>query len=253
MLMQKIPFTDIRESITQYVRFATSSFRPFFSAEIHALELERYRSRHEDITYTPLLMKIIAAAARKYPLMNAIRSRGFLKDTIVIPDEVDICFAMEKTYRGETFVAIPIIRAVDTKSIEAIASEVGMLSRLPYEELPGIDLVLKFHRLPNRLKYSCLKLLCRSPRFFKIFFGTIGFSNLGRFGVQVASPTWINTVTFGIGCIAEKAVVVNETIGRAPILHITMGFDHSVFDGAEAGRMITEVRELIEKGDYESL
>ena len=34
-------------------------------------------------------MKIIAAASRKYPLMNAIRARGFLKDTIVVPEKLD--------------------------------------------------------------------------------------------------------------------------------------------------------------------
>lgn len=251
--MQKIPFTEIRGSIAEYVRFATSSFRPFFSTEIHAIELERYRSEHEGITYTPLLMKIIAAASRKYPLMNAIRARGFLKNTIVVPEEVDICFAMEKTYGGETFVAIPIIRDVRSKSIDAIASEIAMLSRLSYEEMPGIDLIFKFHRLPHRLKYFCLRLICRSPRHFKTFFGTIGFSNLGRFGVQVASPTWINTVTFVIGSVVEKAGVINGVVGKSPMLHITMSFDHGVFDGAEAGRMLSEVKDLIEKGDYESL
>jgi pyruvate dehydrogenase E2 component (dihydrolipoamide acetyltransferase) len=251
--MKKIPFTQIRGSIAEYVRFATSPSRPFFSTEIHAIELERYRAGHEGITYTPLLMKIIAAASRKYPLMNAIRARGFFKDTIVIPDEVDICFAMEKTYGGETFVAIPIIRDVRAKSIEAIAAEIATLSRLPYEQMPGIDLTFKFHGLPHRLKYPCLRLICRSPRHFKNFFGTIGFSNLGRFGVQIASPTWINAVTFVIGSVTEKAGVVDGAIGRMPFLHLTMSFDHSVFDGAEAGRMLSEVRELIETGNYEAL
>ncbi len=251
--MKKIPFTEIRGSIAEYVRFATSPSRPFFSTEIHAIELERYRAGHEGITYTPLLMKIIAAASRKYPLMNAIRARGFFKDTIVVPDEVDICFAMEKTYGGETFVAIPVIRDVGAKSIEAIASEIVMLSRLSYEEMPGIDMVFKFHGLPYCLKYACLRLICRSPRHFKNFFGTIGFSNLGRFGVQIASPTWINAVTFVIGSVTEKAGVVDGAIGRMPLLHITMSFDHAIFDGAEAGRILSEVRDIIEKGSYESL
>ena len=47
--------------------------------------------------------------------------------------------------------------------------------------------------------------------------------------------------------------MVNGEIGRAPSLHVTMGFDHAIFDGAEAGRMLSEVRELIEKGNYEAL
>ncbi len=213
--MKKIPFTEIRGSIAEYVRFATSPSRPFFSTEIHAIELERYRAGHEGITYTPLLMKIIAAASRKYPLMNAIRARGFFKDTIVVPDEVDICFAMEKTYGGETFVAIPVIRDVGTKSIEAIASEIVMLSRLSYEEMPGIDLVFKFHR-PSLSPQVFMPQAASAvlPVTLRIFFGTIGFSNLGRFGVQVASPTWINTVTFVIGSCCGKGRVVNGAIER---------------------------------------
>jgi pyruvate/2-oxoglutarate dehydrogenase complex dihydrolipoamide acyltransferase (E2) component len=185
--------------------------------------------------------------------MNALRARGFFKDTIVVPDAVDICFAMEKTYQGETFVAIPIIRSVNAKSIERIASEIAVLAKLPYEQMPGIDMVFKFHGLPYCLKYACLRLICRSPRHIQNFFGTMGFSNLGRFGVQIASPTWINAVTFVIGSVVEKAGVVNDGIERTPLLHVTMSFDHAIFDGAEAGRMLNEVRELIEKGDYESL
>jgi pyruvate/2-oxoglutarate dehydrogenase complex dihydrolipoamide acyltransferase (E2) component len=251
--MKKIPFTKIRGSIAEYVRFATSPSRPFFTTEINAHALEEYRARHEGITYTPLLMKIIASAVRKYPLMNAVRARGFFKNTFVVPDAVDMCFAMEKTYQGETFVAIPIIRSVNAKSIASIASEIAMLSGLPYEKMPGIDMVFKFHGLPYCLKYACLRLICRSPRHIQDFFGTVGFSNLGRFGVQIASPTWINNVTFVIGSIVEKAGVVNGGIERAPFLHVTMSFDHAIFDGAEAGRMLSEVRELIEKGNYEAL
>ena len=251
--MKTIPFTDIRGSISQYVRFAASPFRPFLSAEINALQLEQYRAGHEDITYTPLLMKIIASAASKYPLMNAIRGRGFLKDTIGIPEEVDICFAMEKTYRGETFVAIPIIRSVNKKSIQTIASEINSLSELPYEALPGNKPILLFHKLPNFLKYVLLRLSSFNPNAFKDLFGTMGFSNLGKFGIHDFYPAWVNTVVFGIGSIIVKPVVENGAIKICPVLHISMNFDHSIFDGAEAGRMLAEVRELIEKGDYDSL
>ncbi len=251
--MKKIHFTRIRGSIAEYVRFATSPARPFFTTEINAGALEEYRVRHEGITYTPLLMKILASAVRKYPLMNAVRARGFFKSTIVVPDAVDMCFAMEKTYQGETFVAIPIIRSVNTKSIESIASEIALLAGLPYEKMPGIDMVFKFHGLPYCLKYACLRLICRSPRHIQNFFGTVGFSNLGRFGVQIASPTWINNVTFVIGSVVEKAGVVNGGIERVPFLHLTMSFDHAIFDGAEAGRMLSEVSELIEKGNFEAL
>ena len=251
--MQKRALSAIRGSITQYVRLATHTFRPFLTIVARADRLERYRLEHEGITYTPLLMKVIAAAVKRHPLMNAVVSRGFFGIKIYIPDEVDICFAVEKTYRGETFVAIPVIRDLAKKSVQTIAAEIRELSALPYEKLPGIKPVLLFHKHPYFVKYAYLKFLCRFPRLFKELFGTIAFSNLGKFGIQVGSPTWINTVIFGIGGIEQKPLMVNGEIKNVPMLHITMGFDHSVFDGAEAGRMLSAVKELIENGSYDAL
>jgi pyruvate dehydrogenase E2 component (dihydrolipoamide acetyltransferase) len=251
--MRKIAFSSIRGTIAQYVRLATNVFRPFFSIEVKADRLEEYRLEHEGITYTPLLMKVIAATVKHYPLMNAVVSRGFWGIKVFVPKEVDICFAVEKTYKGETFVAVPVIRDVDKKSIQTITDEIQVISELPYEKLPGIKPVLLFHKHPYFMKYGYLKFICRFPRLFKALFGTIAFSNLGKFGVQVASPTWINTVIFGIGSIEEKPVVLNGEIKSVPILHITMGFDHAVFDGAEAGRILQTVKELIEQGNYDVL
>ena len=251
--MQKIALSRIRESIAQYVRLASHVFRPFFTIEVKADQLEKYRLEHEGITFTPLLMKVIAATARHHPLMNAVVSRRFFGIKVFVQDEVDICFAVEKTYKGETFVAVPVIRDVEKKSIQTLASEIRTMAELPYEELPGIKPVLLFHKYPYFVKFAHLKSLCRFPRVFKGLFGTIGFSNLGKFGVQVASPTWINAVTFVIGSIEEKPVIVDGEIKSMPILHVTMGFDHAVFDGAEAGRILSAFKELIENGNFDAL
>ena len=251
--MQDIILSGIRGSIAQYVRLATQVFRPFFSIEVRADQLEKYRLEHEGLTYTPLLMKAIAATVKDYPLMNAVVSRGFFGIKVLVPDEVDICFAVEKTYKGETFVAVPVIRDVEKKSIQTIASEIRTISELPYDKLPGIKPVLLFHKYPYFVKYIHLKLICRFPRLFKELFGTIAFSNLGKFGVQVASPTWVNAVTFVIGSIEEKPAIIYGGIKNMPVLHITMGFDHAVFDGAEAGRILQTFKALIENGNYDSL
>jgi len=251
--MKKVAYSGIRGSITQYVRLASRIFHPHLSIEVKAHQLGRYRLQHKDITYTPILLKIIATVAKKYPLMNGIVSRSLLRKKIFVPDEVDISIAMEKNYKGETFVAIPVVRSVNEKSIKTIASEINYLSNLPYEKLPDIKPVLFFHKLPDFWKYWSLKFICRSPRVFKLFFGTIGFSNLGKFGITIASPTWVNNIVFGIGTIEEKPIVINGEIEKAPILHITMGFNHAVIDGAMAGRILSEVKGLIENSDYSSL
>lgn len=251
--MQKINYSGIRGSIAQYVRFATRFFHPFLSIEVNAQRLVKFHSQQKDMTYTPILLKIIATAAEKYPIMNGILTRPFLRKKIFVPKEVDVSVAMEKQYKGETFVAIPIVRSVNEKSIKTIASEINYLSNLPYDQLPEIKPVLFFHKLPDFWKYWSLKFLCRFPHVFQLFFGTIGFSNLGKFGITIASPTWVNNVIFVIGTIEEKPIVVNGDIEKAPILHITMGFNHAVIDGAMAGRILSEVKSLIENSDYSAL
>ena len=251
--MQKLNYSGIRGSIAQYVRFATRFFRPFLSIEVNAHRLVEFRSQHKDITYTPILLKIIATAAEKYPIMNGILARPFLRKKIYIPEEVDISIAMEKIYKGETFVAIPIVRSVNEKSIKTIASEINYLSNLPYEKLPDIKPVLFFHKLPDFWKYWSLKLMCRSPYAFKLFFGTVGFTNLGKYRIHTVFPAWVNTIVFGIGGIEEKPVVVNGKIEIFPVLHLSLSFDHSVLDGAMAGRILSEVKSLIENSDYSSL
>lgn len=119
--------------------------------------------------------------------------------------------------------------------------------------MPDIKLVIWFHRLPDFLKYFLLKLIYYNPDVFKFFFGTIGFTNLGKFGIQDIYPAWVNTIVFGVGSVKEKPVVVNGKIEILPILHLSLSFDHSVLDGIMAGRILKEIKELIERGDYLAL
>lgn len=251
--MKKVAYSGIRGSIAQYVRLASRINPIHLSIEANAHQLESYHSQHSDITYTPILLKIIATAAEKYPIMNGILTRPFIRRKIVVPKAVDISVAMEKQYKGETFVAIPIVRSVNEKSIQTIASEIHRLSNLPYEELPDIKPVLFFHKLPDFCKYWSLKLICRSPNAFRLFFGTIGFSNLGKFGIHDFFPAWINTVVFGIGGIETKPWVVSGKIEISPVLHLSLSFNHSMLDGAMAGRILSEVKDLIENSDYSDL
>jgi len=251
--MKKLNYSGIRGTITQYVRLASRINSIHLSIKVKAHQLKNFRLQHRDVTYTPILMKIIAAAAKKYPLMNAIVSRYLFSKRIFIPEEVDISVAMEKSYKGETFVAITVVRSVNKKSIETIASEINYLSTLPYEKLPDIKPVILFHRLPDFLKYFLLKLTYYNPHVFKLFFGTIGFSNLGKFGIHDFYPAWVNTVVFGVGGVEEKPVVMNGNIEIFPILHLSLSFNHNVLDGAMAARIFSEVKDLIERGDYSSL
>ena len=51
-----------------------------------------------------------------------------------------------------------------------------------------------------------------------------------------------------MGGIALKPAVVGDQILPREILHLTIGFDHDVVDGAPAARFVRRLTELIESG-----
>jgi len=51
-----------------------------------------------------------------------------------------------------------------------------------------------------------------------------------------------------VGGISRKPAVVGDRIEPREILHLTVGFDHDVVDGAPAARFVQRLTELIEGG-----
>ena len=41
--------------------------------------------------------------------------------------------------------------------------------------------------------------------------------------------------------------MIDDAIGIRPMCHLTLGYDHRLIDGAEAGRFLTFVKERLEK------
>lgn len=137
--------------------------------------------------------------------------------------------------------------------MDAISSEIKHLSELPFHRMPNIKLIKLFNMEPEFLKYLTLRMLCQSAHLYNFFFGTIGFTNLGKFGITHFYPLWINATVFGIGSIEEKPVVRNGQITVAPILHITIAFNHRIIDGSVAAEILADVKRTIEDGNYYKL
>jgi pyruvate/2-oxoglutarate dehydrogenase complex dihydrolipoamide acyltransferase (E2) component len=185
--------------------------------------------------------------------MNAILARDIIRKKIFLPDDVDISFAMEKKHRGGNVVLIPIIRQANKKSINAISSEIKHLSELTFDAMPEIKLIKVMNRYPDFLKYLTLRIICQSVKLYNFFFGTVGVTNLGKFGITHFYPLWINATVFGIGTIEEKPVVRNGTITTAHMLYLTIAFNHRILDGSAASEILAEVKRTIEDEKFYQL
>ena len=53
----------------------------------------------------------------------------------------------------------------------------------------------------------------------------------------------------GVGAIEKRAVVIDDGIAIRPVCHVTLGYDHRLVDGADAGRFLSFIKERLEDFD----
>jgi len=162
----------------------------------------------------PFFLRAAAAALKKFPEINAALDG----DQVIFHRDINIGMAVAI----EGGLILPVIRAVDEKSILGLQKSVNDLA----------------HRARNRqLKPD------------EVSQGTFSISNYGSYGSLFATPA-INqpqSAILGLGAIHKAPVVVNDAIGIRSICYATLSFDHRIIDGALADQFMTHLKQGIEK------
>src|SRR5579883_639803 len=166
------------------------------------------------ITYTDLLVKIVAASLRDHPRLNVSWQNG----TIIQHHEIHIGLAVA-TQDG---LVVPVIHHAGILTIQQIAQARAELA----EKAQAGKL-----RLPD------------------ISNGTFTISNLGMYGVDAFNAV-INTpqaAILAVGRIAERVVPVHGQPAVQPMMTLTLTCDHRATDGARAAQFLDGVATLIEE------
>ena len=83
--------------------------------------------------------------------------------------------------------------------------------------------------------------------------GTFTITNPGIFGEQFGTPI-INqpeSAILGVGGLFKEPMVItdesgSDSIAIRSIIRLTLGFDHRIVDGADAGKFMQEVKKYLE-------
>ena len=72
--------------------------------------------------------------------------------------------------------------------------------------------------------------------------------NYGALGLDDANPiiNYPESAILGVGSMRTQPAVVDGVIVPRPLLKLIAAFDHRVCDGAEAGRYLSRLKELVE-------
>lgn len=166
------------------------------------------------LTYLPYVVKALTSALKKYPVLNT--SLDDKTDEIVQKHYYNIGIAAD-TEKG---LLVPVVKNTERKSVFEISDEInGLATKARDGKLA-----------PNEMKgASCT------------------ISNIGSAGGQWFTPV-INhpeVAILGIGRIAEKPVVKDGEIVVAPVLALSLSFDHRMIDGATAQNALNHIKRLL--------
>lgn len=190
--------------------------------EVDVTKLVASRKKYKEVaaaqgiklTFLPYVVKALTSALRKFPTLNT--SIDDATSEIVHKHYYNIGIAAD-TEKG---LLVPVVKDADRKAIFSISAEINELATKAREGKLA----------PAEMKGA-----------------TCTITNIGSAGGQWFTPV-INhpeVAILGIGRIAEKPVVVNGEIVVAPVLALSLSFDHRIIDGATAQNALNHIKRLL--------
>lgn len=190
--------------------------------EVDVTKLVANRKKFKDVaaqkgiklTFLPYVVKALTSALREFPALNT--SIDDSTSEIIHKHYYNIGIAAD-TEKG---LLVPVVKEADRKSIFTISNEINELATKAREGKLA----------PDEMKgASCT------------------ITNIGSAGGQWFTPV-INhpeVAILGIGRIADKPIVRNGEIVAAPVLALSLSFDHRIIDGATAQNALNHIKRLL--------
>jgi pyruvate/2-oxoglutarate dehydrogenase complex dihydrolipoamide acyltransferase (E2) component len=81
--------------------------------------------------------------------------------------------------------------------------------------------------------------------------GSFTITNPGVFGALFGLPviSQPQVAILGVGSIDKRVVVIDDMMAIRPMCYLTLGYDHRLIDGADAGRFLARLKERLQDFD----
>jgi pyruvate dehydrogenase E2 component (dihydrolipoamide acetyltransferase) len=227
------PLSRIRAIIAQRMAASWQSIphaHTIFKVDMTSIVRLRERDKQEfeqrngiKLTYMPFIATAAVEALRKFPIVNAAIENGGIR----YRQNVNLGIAVAL----EWGLIVPVVRQAEERSFLGLARALADLAerarskRLKPEEVAG---------------------------------STFTLTNAGIFGEEFGMPI-INqpdSAILGIGGLCKEPVVMSDaqgedTIAIRSIQRFSLGFDHRLIDGADAGKFMSEFKKALENWNRE--
>jgi 2-oxoglutarate dehydrogenase E2 component (dihydrolipoamide succinyltransferase) len=223
-----VPMTAMRKKIAEHMimsKRTSAHVHGIFEVDVTRIVKlrESMKSKFEQatgnkLTYTPFFARAVIHAIRKWPIINS----SVEGDNIHYHPTINLGIAVALDWG----LIVPVVKNAEERSfvgLQRSISDLGERARtkkLKPEEVQG---------------------------------GTFTITNPGIFGAEFGLPI-INQpqlAILGVGGIKKKPVVLtdkegNDTIAIRSMMHLSIGYDHRVIDGAVADQFMDELKKFLQ-------
>jgi len=218
-----VPMTIMRRKIAEHMVLSAHTSPHVYSvyevnfgrlAQLREKKKAEYERAGGKLTYTALIARVVVDALRAFPIVNA----SIDGDNIVYKKDINLGIAVAL----DQGLIVPVIKQADEKNLLGLSRAIEDLAararskKLNPDEVQG---------------------------------GTFTITNPGVFGAVYGLPL-INqpqAAILGVGGIEKRPVVIDDAIAIRPTCHLSLGYDHRLIDGADAGRFLSFIKERLEK------
>ncbi len=223
-----VPMTKMRSIIAQRMlesKRTSAHVHTVFKVDMTRIVRlrEKEKSKYEQrngvkLTYMPFITRAAVAALRKHPIVNA----AVEGDAIRYNKNINIGIAVALDWG----LIVPVVRQCEEKNFLGVARSIVDLAERARSKKLAPD---------------------------EVAGGTFTLTNAGIFGEQFGTPI-INqpqVAILGIGGLNKEALVLTDSDGQDTIAirsvqRFTLGFDHRIVDGADAGKFMSDFKAYLE-------
>jgi 2-oxoglutarate dehydrogenase E2 component (dihydrolipoamide succinyltransferase) len=188
--------------------------------EIRRKKKAEYEAAGAKLTYTAFIAKATVDTIRQFPFSNA----SIDGENIIYKRDINLGIAVAL----DQGLIVPVIKNADERNMLGLCRAVQDLAlrartkKLQPEEVQG---------------------------------GTFTITNPGIFGALFGLPviSQPQVAILGVGSVDKRVVVVDDMIAIRPMCYLTLGYDHRLIDGADAGRFLQALKECLQNFDEKSI
>lgn len=214
-IREKVGLNNIQRAMSAGMKKSWETIPHFTQIiSVHAEKLLACYKKFADVSINGILVKAISRALEKNPFINSTLAEG----QVVLYESINVGVAMQ----GDKGLIVAVLKNTQNKSAARITAEIQEMG----EKIKGNTITME-----------------------DISDGTITFSNLGSFGIEEGTPV----INYPQSTLVFSGVIKNTPLADgegklyvAPIMKLSIGFDHRYIDGVTAAQFTRDLKLEIE-------